>query len=244
MTANTEMLDSGEFEEVTQHYYLDGTPLPEPFDTVLTRAQTGDEEAFADMWRRCQRSAYFTISKIIGTDSAEDLTQHTAMKVFQYLPNFKMPEKQDAVEPHFRKWVNTIAQHAAIDEVKRNKRRHDTWLSDMSFESLDTEEHRNPGQQAIGAPEAVLDEIASASIIGKALKQLPKKFREAVYAVDVAGYTNTEYAERSGIDRMTVGSRLSRGRQQLRELVLQGAIDGLDYTPKSDSETDSEEQVA
>jgi RNA polymerase sigma-70 factor (ECF subfamily) len=55
--------------------------------------------------------------------------------------------------------------------------------------------------------------------IKAALLRLPEKYREAVYFADVAGFSYKEIAAIMGIRQGTVGSRLKRGRRQLRHLL-------------------------
>jgi RNA polymerase sigma-70 factor (ECF subfamily) len=53
-----------------------------------------------------------------------------------------------------------------------------------------------------------------------AMMVLPEQFRIAVYFADVAGYSYKEIAAMTNTQQGTVGSRLNRGRKQLRELLF------------------------
>lgn len=53
------------------------------------------------------------------------------------------------------------------------------------------------------------------------MKGLPEQFRVAAHFADVVGYSYKEIAALLDVRQGTVSSRLSRGRQQLRDLLAQ-----------------------
>ena len=53
---------------------------------------------------------------------------------------------------------------------------------------------------------------------------LPEQFRIAVYFADIAGYSYKEIAEMTDTRQGTVGSRLNRGRKQLRDLLFDSPV--------------------
>jgi RNA polymerase sigma-70 factor (ECF subfamily) len=52
------------------------------------------------------------------------------------------------------------------------------------------------------------------------MQALPEQFRIAVYFADVEGYSYKEIAEIMGTEQGTVSSRLNRGREQLRNSLI------------------------
>ncbi len=51
------------------------------------------------------------------------------------------------------------------------------------------------------------------------MQALPEQFRTAVYFADVAGFSYKEIAAIMATEQGTVSSRISRGREQLRNLL-------------------------
>ena len=68
-----------------------------------------------------------------------------------------------------------------------------------------------------------------------AMMDLPEQFRIAVYFADIAGYSYKEIAAMTGTRQGTVGSRLNRGRKQLRDLLFGSPVNHvartIDKTP-------------
>jgi RNA polymerase sigma-70 factor (ECF subfamily) len=56
--------------------------------------------------------------------------------------------------------------------------------------------------------------------IRAAMQALPEQFRIAVYFADVEGFSYKEIAEIMGTEPGTVSSRINRGREQLRKLLI------------------------
>ena len=72
------------------------------------------------------------------------------------------------------------------------------------------------------------------------INQLPEKYREAVYWADIKGITQNELAEKLSISVSGAKSRVQRGRQKIKEIVLKccdinadkyGNI--VDYVPRN-----------
>jgi RNA polymerase sigma-70 factor, ECF subfamily len=86
------------------------------FPAVLAAARTGDEQAFAVMWRELQ-PAVLRYLRVAAPMAAEDLAADTWVSVIRGLGRFRGDERA------FRAWVFTAARHRAVDWHRQAARR-------------------------------------------------------------------------------------------------------------------------
>lgn len=148
--------------------------------------------AFGDLYQRHAGLVFRVALRVTGspTDS-EDVLQ----TVFLRLLNRGEGELSDAPEAYLRR----AATNAAIDVIRRRAMRGE-----------------RPVDPAMSAPEAspLLKER-----LRRAIAQLPARDAELFVLRYVEGVSNTELAETFGMERVTVGTRLHRIRQALREML-------------------------
>jgi RNA polymerase sigma factor (sigma-70 family) len=86
------------------------------FPELLAAAQSGDEQAFAVLWRDLQPVVlrYF---RVVARDAADDLAADTWVSVIRRLGRFRGDERA------FRAWLFTVARHRAIDWCRQAARR-------------------------------------------------------------------------------------------------------------------------
>lgn len=138
-----------------------------------------------------------TFAKSISFTDSEDLVQTTVERAILRLDSFDGANLQA--------WLFTILKNTAFDEFRRQKYVRDN--QELYFESISTISNDNP--------EAAL--IAK-QIINK-LSVLTETQQEAILAIAVHNLKYQEVAEYQGVSEGTVKSRLSRGREKLRQLV-------------------------
>ena len=71
-------------------------------------------------------------------------------------------------------------------------------------------------------PDTLLLEKADHELVHKAIASLPVEFREIIVLRELEGFSYKEISEVANIPPGTVMSRLARGREQLRSLLLTG----------------------
>lgn len=86
------------------------------FGDLLARAQRGEEEAFACLFREVQ-PALLRYLRVIAPEAADDVAGETWLQVVTGLAGFRGGE--DA----FRGWLFTIARHRAVDAGRSRARR-------------------------------------------------------------------------------------------------------------------------
>lgn len=134
---------------------------------------------------------------VINRADAEDATQMALISIVRALPNFDGRSK-------FSTWVYRIATNAALDEVRRTRRR--------AIPSDDPVVYSGQTPGGADGVDAQLD-------VSAALALLPEEYRTAIVLRHIADLEYEEIAAIQGVPVGTVRSRLSRGRAQLAEIL-------------------------
>lgn len=132
---------------------------------------------------------------------AEDLVQDTLVRAYRALDRF------DGAYP--RAWLLTILRNTHVNRGRRQRplllRTDEMTVTEVGVVPLSV-----PSSE-----EVVLSEQFEAVVV-EALATLSDKYRSAVELVDIEGLSYQEAADRLGVPRGTVMSRLHRGRAHIR----------------------------
>jgi RNA polymerase sigma-70 factor, ECF subfamily len=133
-----------------------------------------------------------------AADRADDLVQDTLVRALS-----KLHLWQPGTD--LRAWLFTIMHHQFVNSVRREARERTTVDIDRVSSTLT----------------ATTDPTARRQLIelDRALARLPSEQREVVLLVGLEGMPYESVAEILGVPIGTVRSRLSRGREKLRELM-------------------------
>jgi RNA polymerase sigma-70 factor, ECF subfamily len=85
--------------------------------------------------------------------------------------------------------------------------------------SVEFDETIHSGDIATRDPAADLDRRVLRETLGRALERLPEEFREVIVLRELEGLSYKEIADVTGVPVGTVMSRLSRGRERLRQAL-------------------------
>jgi RNA polymerase sigma-70 factor, ECF subfamily len=179
------------------------TRVPPENDDVqlLHQASRGDENAFAELYRRHQGGIYRFVLQMTGSRHiAEEVTQEV------FLTLARAPEAFDPARALLRSFLYGIARNHALRAVERetaHKCEADDAVSDaMSFD-----------------PTPVEGLVRSEEIeaVRRAVLSLPPTYREPVVLCDLQEMSYAEAALVLGCPVGTVRSKLSRGRALLYE---------------------------
>ena len=176
---------------------------------LVTRHLYGDPEAFDEVYERFSALVFQVARRMTGDEAlAEDLSQEIFIRIFRYLENFKGRSS-------LKTWVYRVSINCCRARLGRRSRRR-RFFVDVEDERLD--EVPAPAE----GTEARLERREAAETIGRALALLPLQFREAVVLRDISGLAYDEIAAALGVRIGTVRSRIARGRDRLRRLVIEG----------------------
>jgi RNA polymerase sigma-70 factor (ECF subfamily) len=181
--------------------------------SLLARARAGEREAFEAIVVRFQRKVYAVALGIVkDRDLAWDVSQEAFVRVHQHLGEFQGTSS-------LQTWILRIASHAAIDVVRRERTSSKDDIDDVREADLEgggegilaTALGNNPQQGALRR------ELAGK--IEEALAELPEKHRTILVLRELEGLSYEELAERLGIHKGTVMSRLFHARKKMQALL-------------------------
>lgn len=187
--------------------------------SLVSRAQAGDSDAFRALVVRYQRKVYAVALGIVkDPDLAWDVAQEAFVRVHGSLGGF---EGKSA----FSTWLFRIATHLAIDSVRRER----TSRKD-DVDEVDEAHVAEAGEGILSTPlgndpreNALRRELSGK--IQEALETLPEKHRTILVLREVEGLSYEELAERLGIHKGTVMSRLFHARKKMQAALREYAGD-------------------
>jgi RNA polymerase sigma-70 factor, ECF subfamily len=174
--------------------------IGEGFDAVLDAATSGDERAFAILWRDLQ-PALLRYLRVVAQAASEDLASETWLEVARGLGRF------EGNETGFRSWVFTVARHRMLD-WRRREARHPT----TPMPPDEVPERPGPGDAADTVLEAISTRAALALIA-----ELPHDQAEVVTLRVVAGLDVAQVARIVGKRPGAVRVLAHRGLRRLAE---------------------------
>ena len=177
---------------------------------LVDAARAGDASAFTALVVRYQRKVYAVALGIVrDPDQAWDVSQEAFVRVHGHLAEFKG-------ESSFQTWVMRIASNLAIDSLRRERKSRRDRLEDLREEVIG-----EAGEGILSTPLG-LDPHANLlrrELAGKmqaALDGLPEIHRTILVLREVEGLTYEELAERLGVQKGTVMSRLFHARRKMQ----------------------------
>ena len=182
-------------------------------NTLIYRAQTGDEGAFADLMREYSSLVYTIVIRIVDNPhDVEEVVQDTFLDAYRGLAQL-----EDAVK--FKSWLAEIARNCARQWV-RKQRGKTVSLDEVSEGILQTED----------SPDERLAQQEQRELIRRTMEMLPQKDRDIARAfyLEDAGYD--ELTSTHGLSYNAVAFRLFRIKRQLSKR-LRYLLTGMFVSP-------------
>lgn len=165
---------------------------------LVAAACRGDRRATEELLRTHQPMIWAICRRIVGDDhTAADASQEALISIVRSLSRFDG-------RSNIRTWIYRVATNAALDELRRRRRRPDP----VSHDVLTTGAGTSPS--GVGA-------IDDRLLIDEALAKLSPEFRAAVVLRDLVDLDYAEIGDVLGLAPGTVRSRIARGRRVLAE---------------------------
>lgn len=167
-------------------------------EDLVRRAQGGDRGALDTLLRRHYDTIRAVVHRIvINSHDAEDATQMALIAIARGIKAFDGRSSLTT-------WMYRIATNAAIDEVRRIRRR-----------PLPTDDDIALNKSTTDSAEAAITQMT----VVRALRELPDEFRTALVLRHVADLEYEDIAAIQNVPVGTVRSRLSRAREQMARIL-------------------------
>lgn len=172
---------------------------------TLTR---GDRDALGMLWDRHARPVYSLAVRMLRDPGwAEEVVQDV------FLGLWREPQRYDPSRGDLRRWLLTVAHHAAVDVLR--SRRGTARTRDVGPEPLETLTRGGDDPS-----ESVWRNIRAESVRA-AISELPDTQREVIELVYFEGFTQSEVAQNTGQPLGTVKSRLRLGMRKMRDSLAE-----------------------
>ena len=176
-------------------------------EELISRFQNGEEHAYIELVKRYQDRLMSFVYRFVNDQVvAEDIVQDTLVKLYTHKDYYRNIAK-------FSTWIYTIAGNLAKTELRKNKRRKVTNLSEMG---TDDWQYDIPGNE--DTAEEVYGKFDGEQI-HKAIQSLPDHFREVIILRDIQELSYEEVSSIVEVPLGTVKSRINRARLQLQEML-------------------------
>ncbi len=154
------------------------------------------------------------VTRLVGENEAEDLSQEIFLKISQSLADFRG-------ESNLSTWLYRIATNAALDRLRSPafRRSAQKSLADDSMESAETTlEDKDiwTGEKALSVEQQAARKEMN-ECIRNFVEELPENYRTVVVLSELEDLRNDEIAEILGITLDTVKIRLHRARAKLQK---------------------------
>lgn len=175
---------------------------PESDARIIERILSGETALYEEIVRRYQRMVASVACKLgIRHEDLDDLVSEVLIKAYRNLSRYR-PEHA------FSTWLYRLATNRVLDELRARRRAGRT-------------EPLPEGHPDSGPPtDRGMDQADRAQVVAWALDRLPEEYRAPLVLLHMEGQKVTEIAYALGIPEGTVKTRLARGRERLRKILV------------------------
>ena len=182
-------------------------------NTLIHRAQTGDEGAFTDLMQEYYPFVYAIVIRIVqNSHDAEEVVQDAFLNAYRGLTQLEDTTK-------FKSWLGEIAQNCA-----RN------WLRKQKGDTVSIDEVSEQILQTEDSSDERLIRQEQRELIRRTMETLPQKDREIAHAYYLDGASYDELTSAHGLSYNAIAFRLSRAKRQISKR-LQYLLTGIFVSP-------------
>lgn len=175
-------------------------------EKLISRAAKGDAAAFNELLGVHEKKMYAVCLRMcMNHEDAQDCLQEAMLRIYRSISGFKG-------QSSFSTWIYRVTMNTCLDELRKKKNKQTTSLDSL----LDTgwspsDDYDTPEHHAISGEKK--------KAIQNAISELPEDMRSAIVLRDIEGFSYDEISDMLGINVGTIKSRISRGREKLREKI-------------------------
>jgi len=177
--------------------------------SLVQRAQSGDEQAFATLFQLHKKRVY-SVCLLMTKDiaEAEDLTQEAFLQVFRSVGSFRG-------DSAFSTWLHRIAVNTVLMHFRKKS------LSQVSLDEPYSNSDGAKIRREYGTKDNRLAGCVDRVALASAIKELPHGYRTIFLLHEVEGYEHQEIAEMLGCSVGNSKSQLHKAKLRIRELLAQ-----------------------
>ena len=143
----------------------------------------------------------FIKSKVNNHEDAEDILQNVFVKVATGVDDLNRKEK-------LQSWIYTIARNSIVDYYRSNTTQKSIAIEDDISESFSDDEYNDTTK---GLDCCLINFV----------DQLPEEYRNVILDVEMNGLKQKDLTEKYGLAYSSIRSRVQRGRDKLKQLLLE-----------------------
>jgi len=180
---------------------------------LLARLRRGDEAAFAILVHQHSGRMLATARRLLGSeDDAREAVQEAFVSAARSIGSFVGGSKLST-------WLHRIVVNAALMKLRGQRRRAEEPIDDL-LPRFDFEGHHLAAPATWETPADVrLERHETRAAVRRCINRLPERYRTVLLLRDIEDLDTAETADRLGVTRNTVKTRLHRARQALRTLL-------------------------
>ncbi len=186
----------------------------DPMNAIPDREPNPDFEA---IHREYRPKILRYMTRYVGTEDAEELTQEIFLKISKSLKQFRG-------EAGLSTWIYRIATNTAVDRLRSAVHRADRATAEARPASAPENKALGPSPAAPDRADRELVRTEMAECIRGVIDDLPEDYGAVLALSELEGFTNREVAEILQISLSNVKIRLHRGRLRLKEALQSHCI--------------------
>jgi RNA polymerase sigma-70 factor, ECF subfamily len=177
-----------------------------PIIASLNRGETAMDDKINHLWQEFHdRLLGFIRQRVNNPSDAEDLLQEVFLRIYQRLSTVRDNDRLVS-------WMFQIARNAIIDYYRSAPRRREISSDDEADLNLD---------ELFLEDDSITFNQELAACLQPMIEDLPEAYRKALHLVEIQGVSQQMASETLGISLSGTKSRVQRGRQKLKDLLLQ-----------------------
>lgn len=175
--------------------------------TLIAQVQAGNEHANRFLIEKFKNLVWHLVLRMVDQpEDAEDLCQEVFYRVFRDIGKFRGESKLST-------WIGAIAYNISITYLRKKGKN--------IMVSVDDYLPLASGKPAVESADEALDKSSMKKIIHRIIDSLPVRYRTVITLFYLEELSYKEIEEITGMPDGTIKSYLNRGRQAIREGILQ-----------------------
>jgi RNA polymerase sigma-70 factor (ECF subfamily) len=159
-------------------------------------------------WDQLRRQLTAFVARRVGPEATEDVVQQTLLAMYSNLSSLHVSDRLDA-------WAFQIARNTIADHHRRRA------ADGRRAEAVAAQTSTQPAPVTPDLTVEPETEQQLATCVSPLLGRLPGPYREAITLADIQGLTQASAAEQLNLSVPGMKSRVQRGREKLRAMLLE-----------------------